>query len=163
MANYSNELKQAMVAKLCSPNGPSFNKLSRETGISPITLKTWVSKFGDITEMENKPKKIWSASEKHEIIIKSKSMSEAELGGFLRQNGLHHADLKEWEADILKALETKMPGRPKKDPKLVKLERENKNLKKDLLRKDRALAEQTALVILKKKAQALWGDDEEEN
>ena len=53
-------------------------------------------------------------------------------------------------------------GRPRKDPELAASQEEVKKLKQDLRRKDRALAEQTALVILQKKANALWGQDEDD-
>jgi hypothetical protein len=38
---------------------------------------------------------------------------------------------------------------------------EVKQLKRDLHRKDKALAEVTALLILKKKTDLLWGDNED--
>ncbi len=53
-------------------------------------------------------------------------------------------------------------GRPRKDPELSEAQEKIKNLERNLRRKDRALAEQTALVILQKKVQELWGSDEDE-
>ena len=53
-------------------------------------------------------------------------------------------------------------GRPKKDPELAAAQKENKILKRDIRRKDRALAEQTALIILKKKVQEIWEDEEDD-
>ena len=37
-----------------------------------------------------------------------------------------------------------------------------KELERELRRKDKALAETAALLVLKKKAQAIWGDREDE-
>ena len=39
---------------------------------------------------------------------------------------------------------------------------ENKQLKKEVTRKNSALAEATALLILKKKADLIWGEPEDE-
>ena len=45
---------------------------------------------------------------------------------------------------------------------MCELKAENKELKRDLYRKDRALAETTALLVLKKKADLIWGTEENE-
>jgi transposase len=37
-----------------------------------------------------------------------------------------------------------------------------KQLEKELQKKEKALAEAATLLLLRKKAQAIWGDDEEE-
>ncbi|MFK7872406.1 MAG: hypothetical protein AB8C84_04445, partial [Oligoflexales bacterium] len=85
---------------------------------------------------------------------------------FLRAEGLHSTDLERWRIEISSLLESadgkKKPGRPRKDPELLKIREENKKLKRDLRRKDQALAEQTALIILKKKMEEHWGDDEDD-
>jgi hypothetical protein len=39
---------------------------------------------------------------------------------------------------------------------------ENRTLKKELRRKDKALAETTALLVLKKKAASIWGEPEDD-
>ena len=163
MASYSNDLKQTMVAKICSPGGPSAFQLSKETGISPVTLTNWVKKYGDVTFLKTKITNTFSPLEKFKILSETENFPEQELGEYLRKNGLYSSQLKEWKGEVLNALTDKPPGRPKKDPELAKKDNQIKKLRKDLNRKERALAEQTALVILQKKAQALWGENEEEN
>ncbi len=86
-------------------------------------------------------------------------MDEDQLGAFLRKDGLHSNNLVDWKAEPLsQAAKRKVPGRPRKDPELVAAEEEIKKLKRDLRRKEKALAEQTALVILKKKPRKSGGE-----
>jgi transposase len=54
------------------------------------------------------------------------------------------------------------PGRPKKDSEVVELKHKEKRLEKELHRKDRALAEMAARIILLKKSRLIWGDAEED-
>ncbi|MDO9181157.1 MAG: hypothetical protein Q7U04_02050 [Bacteriovorax sp.] len=87
-------------------------------------------------------------------------MSENELGEFLRANGLHTSDIDQWKQDIYSSL--KAPGRPRIDPEIVQLRNKEKELSKDLRRKDRALAEMSARVILLKKSRAIFGELEDD-
>jgi trans-2-enoyl-CoA reductase len=87
-------------------------------------------------------------------------MNENEIGEFLRSNGLHANELEEWKQLFYSAL--KPVGRPKLDPELVELRADKKELEKDLKRKDKALAEMSARVILLKKSHLLFGVNEED-
>lgn len=83
-------------------------------------------------------------------------------GEYLRRQGLYGTTVELWEREILEALGK--PGRkPKQTPEEAAKDKEIAALKRDLSRKDRALAETTALLVLKKKAESIWGlvDDEE--
>ena len=166
MRHYSSEIKDTMVAKLCSPGGPSIYQLSKETGISQGSLYKWVQSFGEGRHLKKNQRSIdeWSPEQKLKAVIETEGLSEEQLGEYLRKNGLHSSNLSEWRQDMLSGFVSKR-GRPRKDPELAAAQEENKLLKRDLRRKDRALAEQTALVILQKKAEKLWGkyeDDESE-
>lgn len=165
MTRYPLELKQEMVKKLCSPNGPSAYQLSEETGISTGSLYKWLRKFsGEESVSKKSSSSKWTPEQKMEAVFHTKSLSEEQLGEYLRSVGLHSNTLDEWKEEMFSALSNnkKSPGRPPKDPELVALENENKQLKKDLYRKDRALAEQTAIIILQKKAEKyLWEEENE--
>jgi hypothetical protein len=68
---------------------------------------------------------------------------------------LYSVDIERWREEMLQALSKK----PKKgDPKDKRI----RGLESELRRKEKALAEAAALLVLKKKAQGIWGDDEEE-
>jgi len=165
MTSYSSEIREVMVSKLCQPNGPSAYQLAKETGISVGSLYKWRDKAGGVTKMKkNRTPEDWTAEEKVKAVLESAGLSEQEFGEFLRSNGLHSHHLEEWKADIFSAMNDakKKAGRPKKDPELAAAQKELKMLKKDLSRKNRALAEQTALVILQKKVQDIWAEEEDD-
>ena len=165
MSQYSREIKETMVKKLCAPGGPSALRLSKETGISQTALSRWLKEFGGVRKLENRRPEDWSPEERLQAVLESQGLDEGKFGEFLRKKGLHSHHVKDWKKEILADVSTKAKrsrGRPKKDPELVAALEENKKLKRDLRRKERALAEQTAIVILQKKAQELWGTDEDD-
>jgi transposase len=88
------------------------------------------------------------------------SMSEEDLGKFLRSNGLHSSDLEAMKKECLPGSNTR--GRPKLEPELVELRKQIKGLSSDLKRKDAALAEYSARVILLKKSHEIWGTKEDD-
>lgn len=100
----------------------------------------------------------WSGEDKLAAVIESASLSEAELGGYLRRRGLHRATLEAWRQEALQGLSggtsrrVVAPG-TKDDRKRIRA------LERELARKDKALAETAALLVLKKKIEALWGDE----
>lgn len=163
MKKYPETIKQAMVKRLTMPSGPSQMALAKEVGIPYQTLSRWVQEYAKIPAMEtNKAKKNRSAEEKLEIVFKVLNMSESEYGEYLRKEGLLSTDIESWKADSLEAARKSNQGRPKKDAELVKWQKKTKELERDLRRKEKALAEASALLILKKKAEAIWGADEDD-
>lgn len=115
--------------------------------------------------MSNRESQDWTAEQKLQAVIETGSMSEGDLGAYLRMNGLHSTDIETWKKEIAIAygVSVKKPrGRPRKDPELVRAEEEIKQLKRDLRRKEKALAEQTTLVMLQKKAQEIWAKYEDD-
>ena len=87
-------------------------------------------------------------------------MNENDIGEFLRADGLHSTEIDQWKNDIYSA--QKSSGHLKLDPELVELRAKEKELSKDLKRKDRALAEMSARVILLKKSRLIFGETEED-
>ncbi len=163
MRQYSSEMKEAMVAKLCSPRGPSALQLSKETGISQTALSRWKRELGDKAKVKVRRPEDWTPEERLQAVLEAQGLDEQALGEFLRKNGLHSNHIEAWKKEAISdAAGKKKQGRPRKDPELVALEEENKKLKRDLRRKEKALAEATAIMILQKKAQEIWGKDEDE-
>lgn len=162
MARYSMEFKEALVSKMCVPGGVSAYKLSQETGISSVTLLSWKQVFnGGKMSTKNRRPEDWSDGERLQAVIESQNLSEEKFGEYLRGKGLHSHHLDSWKADALRAVSSKR-GRPKLDPELVQAREELKLVKRDLNRKNKALAEQTAIVMLQKKVQLIWGEREDE-
>ncbi len=87
----------------------------------------------------------------------SAELSDDELGEFLRRKGLHEAHLEEWRRQTIEALAPRR-RRSKVSPEVKRI----RELEKELLRKDKALAEAAALIVLKKKALAIWGDEDDD-
>jgi transposase-like protein len=88
------------------------------------------------------------------------ALSDDELGEFLRREGLHEEQLEQWREMLIQAApEVFGKRRRKKTSPETKRIRE---LEKELPRKDKALAEAAALIVLKKKAQAIWGDEDDD-
>jgi len=113
--------------------------------------------------MKDKRPEDWSAKERLEAVFEAEGLSELELGEFLRKKGLHSNHIVDWKREALSdAAEKNKRGRPKKDSELVEMAAKIKLLERDLHRKDRALAEQTALLILQKKAKAMWSKYEDD-
>jgi len=158
--NYSAAFRQDAVKKYLSSD-ISYPELGGKLGISSSTLHGWVKKYGS-NEIVKKSKKIkkWTPEEKLEAIIKTSLMSDEELGQYLRSVGLNSSDLQGFKASFIDSQSSK--GRPKIDPELVKLRKEVKSLNSNLKKKDKALAEYSARVILLKKSHEIWGTNEED-
>ncbi len=162
MPRYSREMKETIVAKLCSPRGPTYSQLARESGISLATLHNWVKQFGNKEKVkEQKRLQSWNAVERLQIVFEAQQLDEDKLGAFLRLKGLRSHDIEEWKAEAIVDAKKEKRGRPVLDPELVTLRQENARLKKDLHRKDKALAEAAALIILKKRFEEIWDKDED--
>ena len=89
------------------------------------------------------------------VLVEASAVSENDLGAFLRKRGIHAAQLEEWRKLAVQSLAVSAKTkRPKASPeaKLVKA------LQRELYRKDKALAEVTALLALQKKLEVIWGD-----
>ncbi len=168
---YSETLKARMVQKLADPRGPSATQLAEQVGIPQSTLSRWLRRGGTFggngristdhvrrATMAKRPQD-WTAEEKLQAVIEAGSVSEEELGAFLRRQGLHEAQLRAWRQQVLQGLE-KAPARGSK--KRTPEGRRVRQLERELDRKDKALAEAAALLVLKKKAQAIWGDEDDD-
>jgi len=97
----------------------------------------------------------WTAEEKLQAVIAAAAIPEAELGAFQRRQGLHEAQLRQWRQLVLASLQQRSARSSKKSTPEARRLRE---LERELARKDKALAETAALLVLKKKVQEIWGD-----
>jgi len=165
---YSDAFKSKMVQKLADPRGPTANQLAQEVGVPQTTLSRWLRQAGSIaareivafadhprSAMTAKRPQDWTAQEKLNAVIEAASVPEEELGAFLRRKGLHETQLNEWRQIVLAGLGKRPGGASKKRTPEARRVRE---LERELARKDKALAEAAALLVLQKKARAIWGD-----
>jgi hypothetical protein len=88
-------------------------------------------------------------------VAEARQLSDEEQGGFLRRQGLHRRDLERWQRQMLAGLSA--PRRNSNSPEARRI----RGLERELRRKDKALAEAAALLVLQKKARAIWGDGDD--
>ena len=172
---YSDLFKNAMVQKMTGPAAMSASALSRQVEVPHVTLSRWLrtagfaSSYGfpnnaheycDMAKVKG-PKRPsdWSAEDKLKLVMEAAALDEEQLGAFLREKGLHLTHLEQWRMQMLEALQNrarkKRAAGRKGDAKRIRA------LEKELRRKDKALAETAALLVLKKKVHAIWGDEDD--
>ena len=163
--NYSPELKEALLRRMLPPHNESITKISREEGISEQTLRNWRDKAradGTAAPGTDAVPDDWSTQDKFLIVVETASMSEAELAEYARKKGLYVEQIKAWRDACMNANGGVAKQAAELSKKLKESERANRQLQKELERKEKALAETAALLVLRKKADAIWGDPEEE-
>lgn len=106
-------------------------------------------------KMTSKAPKDWSAEEKLKVVLEASAVPDDQLGAFLRLKGLHETHLQQWRLQMLDGLQNGCsPKKPKRNMSDIKRIRA---LEKELKRKDKALAETAALLVLKKKSRRSGG------
>lgn len=167
IVEYAVGFKARMIQRLAEPDAISAAALAGEIGVAQSTLSRWKRQAGTILDMANKTRKDnhkqphnRPAEEKLRIVMEAAQLSGQELGAFLRKEGVHESHLEAWRKSMLAALSSsskasKGARRGASEAKRVKA------LERELRRKEKALAETAALLVLKKKAQAIWGDEDD--
>ena len=164
---YSNRFKARMVGRMTGRDRVSATRLSEDVDVSQNTLSRWLrqateeAKRGNGVETATRPKgpravrpEDLPAAEKLRLVKEATELPDKELGAFLRQHGLHQAQLEQWRQKALSALKKPKRGRRRQSPEAKRIQ----ELERELDRKDKALAEVTALLALKKKLDLLFGE-----
>jgi hypothetical protein len=149
-----------MVEKLTGPQAMSATALARQSGIAQATLSRWLvdaRRLGvTMDDRDDKSTRQWTSEEKLQVLIETAKLSDDELGSYLRQKGLHKAQLDEWRATAVASLGSTGARRSAPEAKRIR------ELERELNRKEKALAETVALLVLKKKVQEIWGDEDDD-
>jgi len=139
----------------------SVAEVSRETGIAAGTLYQWkrAARDGKLTDTggELRPGDR-SPAEKLRLLLEGNGLEEDQRGAWLRERGLHSEHLNVWEQE-LRDIVTDKDQRLRQE--LAETKKKLKESERELARKEKALAEMAALMALKKKANAIWGDGED--
>lgn len=168
MARLSEEAKKALVEKVLSQNGQGVVEIARQHNVGYSSLQRWISRHKSSLSNTATPIKASNTSltrtEQFQHLLATAKLDEASLGAYCRKHGLYSFEMQQWKNEFMVPLDKKKKAKVKADPltELKALRAENKLLKKDLRRKDRALAETTALLVLKKKADLIWGEPEDD-
>lgn len=166
MSRISVERKEAILKKLLPPYSMSVKEVSEEEGISTATLYHWrqqLRRSGAAVPNSNTSSEQWSAQTKLAIVAETYSMTESELSQYCREKGLFPEQIQSWRSECMQGFKSskEQEAETKKQAKADKLE--IKELKKDLRLKEKALAETAALLVLRKKLRAFYGEEPEDD
>lgn len=173
---YTEVMKARMIKRMTGPRAVTATALAEETGIPQPTLSRWLRVAGTVrpvsktstkgsTSTSSPPRRVqrWTSQQKVQLVLEAAGLSDQDLGVFLRSNGLHREQLDKWRQQAIEgattALDNGSATRKKVSPSPE--HKRIRELEKELRRKDKALAETTALLVLKKKFDALFEDEEE--
>ena len=157
---YSPERKAAVLKRMLPPGNMAIRQVSQEEGISEATLHKWRSQArgtGQLLPNADAGSEGLSSRDKFAAVLESAAMTEADLADYCRRRGLFAEQIKAWRMacelanDRDRASTARMSQATKEEKKRIK------ELERELARKDRALAETAALLVLRKKASAIWG------
>ena len=165
MATFSQEFKVQSVEKALSRRADQTLKdIADNISVGYSTLQTWI-RLAKQNKLENpetnmsteKSPQSWTKTQRLEAVMDSHGLNDEQLSAYCRKNGIYPHHVKEWKSDFLSENQAS-DSTSRLDQK--KLKQENKRLQKELNRKDRALSETAALLVLSKKCQAIWGGKE---
>jgi len=155
------EAKENIVRKALNRGSSTLITIAKENNVGYSTIQRWIKAFGSgPLKGSASAIKLINKSAQLNHIIATASLDDISLGKYCRQQGLYSYQLKEWRAEMIKTTDDAKKTVKKSD--LKQLKQENASLKKELRRKEKALAEASALLIMKKKAHLIWGEDEED-
>lgn len=165
MTRYSEERKASVLAKMMPPMNMPVRQLAEQEGISEVTLYNWRSKAkegGLVVPGDGKNPEHWSGQQKFAVVLETANLNAAELAEYCRKKGLYAEQIEAWRAACISGNETqaeqlrRFREQGKADKKQIK------QLERELQRKEKALAEAAALLVLRKKLNAILGEKEDE-
>ncbi|THJ31027.1 hypothetical protein E8K88_16305 [Lampropedia aestuarii] len=161
---YSPERREAILAKLQAPYNRTVSELASEEGLSAATLYNWrqqARSTGRLLPNVCANSEGWSSQQKFNAVLETAALTEEELAEYCRRRGLYPEQIRRWRASCEQAND-RLDQVSAQHSQTSKAERKRiRELEQALRRKDAALAETAALLVLRKKIQAIWGDEEE--
>ena len=144
-------------SRLLPPESANVGAVAKEIGLSVQTLERWRE------EARSRPARgrAWTAGARLEAVVTAAAMDEVGKGAWCREHGVYPADLDQWRLSATTALAE--PEEARASPQATRQDKKRiKELERELLRKDRALAETAALLVLSKKVAAIFNKAEDE-
>jgi transposase len=151
---FSVAFKQKMVERLIGKNAVSATQLARETGVNQQNLSRWLQEARSLPLVADRPKlvRMWTIEQKVRVLAEACRLDGEELTAYLEREGVKRAEYEQWRL----ALDEGGIASTSTSKRIRQLERE-------LARKEKALAEAATLLILKKKVDTLYGEDEDDD
>lgn len=162
MKTYSSELKESILAKMLAPNNASVPQLARDTGIPRDTLYGWRREAlgrGRRPTTSASPLGSLASEEKFAVVMETATLNELELGEYCRRKGLFAEQIATWRESCQQANAPLPSSAQRAERRAERAEIQRLNL--EVLRKDKALAEAAALLVLQKKVRAIWEEPED--
>lgn len=162
---YPKEMKEAIIARMLESD-ESVMEIQRETGVGINTLYRWRDNaknqrgLSATTKYKNADK--WSSQDKFMVVLQTANLSEIEFSEYCREKGIYPEQVKEWKDACINANDIAKESNSKATKELREERKAKEKLEKELARKEKALAEAAALLVLRKKADAIWGTAEED-
>ncbi len=160
---YSVEFRERVIKEGLS-SGKSHRVLAGEFGIGYSTLGKWLHDYRNsgeqpLAKKERRPQE-WSIEQRFDAVLETRQLSDDEVGRWCREHGVHTHQLSRWRQDAMAGTDGQTATAEQAETR--RLRGQVKELKKELRRKDKALAEAAALLVLKKKAASIWGEPEDD-
>ena len=157
MARYGDAFRSRVVARLLPLESADIGEVSREVGVSVQTLERW----REAAQTMPARGRAWSAAARLEAVITVAAMDEAGKSAWCREHGVYPAELDKWRMSATTALAE--PEDVRASPQATRADKKRiKELERELARKDKALAETAALLVLSKKIAAIFNKGEVE-
>lgn len=145
------------VARLLPPESAPLEVVSREMGVGVGALERWRDKAQSMPARG----RAWTAASRLEALIVTAALDETNKSAWCREHGVYPAELAKWRTSATTALAE--PEEARASPQTTRQDRKRiKDLERELLRKDRALAETAALLVLSKKVAVIVNKGEAE-
>lgn len=168
MTIYPDQQKAELIERMLPPHNVPVVQLARETGIPKDTLYGWRRQGLRAQDLPPPPapagagQRPWSSEEKFTMVVETAPLSEAERGEYCRKRGLYPEHLQSWRQACQQANNPSPQRAGAGKPSDGGDKRRIRELERQLRRKEQALAETAALLVLGKKARAIWGKDGDE-
>ncbi|SHO51475.1 Transposase [Desulfopila aestuarii DSM 18488] len=155
---YSQERKEAVLRKMMPPHNRSISQLAKEEGISDPTLYNWrneARRKGILLPDSDASPEGWTARDKFAAVIETAALNEEQTAEYCRRKGIYPEQLKLWRGACEAANDWDKQAGIKLNLEQKTNRKRIKHLEKELQRKEKALAEAAALLVLQKKVQAI--------
>ena len=166
MKRYSAETREWAIKQMMAPFNRAVIELAGATGITTVTLRAWrqsARQAGEFMPGNGKTGDRWSSADKFRVVLETASLNEAETSQYCRSKGIYPEQIRQWREaceQANSAPETKPTAAQRNEAKVA--HKRIRELERQLKRSDAARAEAAALLNLRKKAEAIWGKEEDD-